>query len=152
MDDHRGVLAAPLDLERLAGVEASLRFFVFGEVRLDPPEVLADGDPEALDRIALADEPRVVLRVVLRGFGWPVAQAMVELGADEVVVGDLARLDRLVDRGVEIAALAGQSGHETEGIYAPPPRLHLPPGHPRLLPPPPDPPVRPQAQPPRPDT
>src|SRR5262245_8299594 len=68
MDDHRGVFAAPLDLEGLARGELSLRLLEFVKVSSDPGQVLADRDVEPAD-LALRDEPRVVLGVMLRRLG-----------------------------------------------------------------------------------
>jgi hypothetical protein len=56
VDDHRRVLAAPLDLERLAGRELPLRLVELVEVPRDAAEVLADRDVEPFDLI-LRDEP-----------------------------------------------------------------------------------------------
>ncbi len=50
MRDHRRVLAAALDLERLAGIEPALGVLVLVEVVGDPLEVLADRDVEAARR------------------------------------------------------------------------------------------------------
>ena len=51
VDDHRGVLAAALDLERLAGLEPALGVLVLLEVVGDPREVLPDRDVEPLDEV-----------------------------------------------------------------------------------------------------
>ncbi len=94
VDDDGCVLAALLDLERLAGVQLTLRRVVLVEVVGDSVEVLTDGDMEALHGIALGDEPGVVLGVVLGRLGQVVAQAAEQLGAHQVVVGHTALLRR----------------------------------------------------------
>src|SRR4029079_3717291 len=83
LSDRRRVLATALDLEWLPGVEHPLRLGVLVEVVRAGIEVLADRDMEALDgvarRVALADVPGVVFRVVLGRLGRVEAESTEEL-------------------------------------------------------------------------
>ena len=124
VDDHRGVLAAALDLERLARVEAALRVRVVVEVVRDPGQVLPDRDVVRLD-LALGDEPRVVLRVVLGGFGRVEAEAREQVGPDQVVVRHPARLDERAEVRVEVPAAVLQAQDPGEVVDAGGQRVHL---------------------------
>ncbi len=127
LGDRRGVLTAPLDLERLAGVEHPAGLRVLLEVVRHAVEVLADRDVEPLDgvavRVALADVPRVVLRVVLGRLGRVRAQAAEQLGADEVVLRRLPRVDEGAQRREEVDAVVLEP--EDERVVVEPGRLRL---------------------------
>ena len=118
LGDRRGVLPALLDLEGLPRIEHPLRLGVLVEVAGHPVEVLADRDVEALDGVAggvlLADEPGVVLAVVLGRLGQVVAEPAEQVRADEVVVGGPAGLDEPAQVRVEIPAAVFEP--EQEGV------------------------------------
>ena len=118
VDDYSGILAAAFDLERLAGVEPALGVLVLLEIVGDPVEILADRDMEALDEVALGNEPRVVLGVMLGRFRGIQPEPTEQVRADEVVIRRATRRDERIQGRVEISPSVFDTGDPGEVVHA----------------------------------
>ena len=109
MDDRRRVLVRARDRHPLAAGELGLDPLELAQVLLAPPDVFAHRDPEALELVVVAHEPRHVLGRVLARLGREEAEATVEGDADASlqlrIAGD--RAPRGVDRGRRRRARSG---------------------------------------------
>ena len=120
--DRGGVFPASFDLEAFACVELADGLGVLIEVVGDPIQVLADWHVEPVDGVAggvpLADVPGVVLRVMLRRFGRVEAEAPKQVRTDQVVAGNVPRLDEGAQARVDVAAVVLESHDEREVVQS----------------------------------